>query len=111
MIFTIIPLTLSCLLMGAHFLRSGNPIITLFCLLAPFLLLIKKQWVLIFLQCFTYFGGIIWINTGINLMRKRISLGASWSKPLIIVGSVALFTIFSGLLLNVKYLKERYPKK
>jgi len=109
--FSIIPLIFSCLLLGAHFLRSGNPLFTLLCILLPFLLLIKRLWVLLIVQLFMYAGGIIWVNTAIHLMRKRITLSLPWNKPVIILGVVAGFTILSGLLLNLKGIKEKYLKK
>ena len=111
MMFSIIPLIFSCLLLGAHFLRSGNPLFTLLCILLPFLLLIKRLWVLLIVQLFMYAGGIIWVNTAIHLMRKRITLSLPWNKPVIILGVVAGFTILSGLLLNLKGIKEKYLKK
>ena len=109
MIFTIIPLIVSCLFLGAHFLRSANSIISVLCLLMPFLLLIKKRWILYIIQIFTYIGGGIWLNTTIFLIRKRLTMGLPWHKPAIILGAIAVFTVFSGLLLNLKVVKEKYP--
>ena len=109
MIFTVIPLVISCLFLGAHFLRSGSFIVFVFCLSMPFLLLVKKRWILYLIQIFVYIGGGIWINTAIFLMRKRLTLGLPWHKPVIILGAIAVFTVFSGLLLNVKGIKEKYP--
>jgi len=109
MIFTVIPLVISCLFLGAHFLRSGSFIFSLLCLLMPFLLLIKKRWILYLIQIFIYIGGGIWLNTAIFLMRKRLTMGLPWHKPVIILGAIAVFTVLSGLLLNLKGVKEKYP--
>jgi len=109
MIFTIIPLVVSCLFLGAHFLRSGNFIVSVLFILMPFLLLIKKRWILYIIQIFIYIGGGIWINTAIFLMRKRLTMGLPWHKPIIILGAIAVFTVFSGLLLNLKGVKVKYP--
>ncbi|MGA1875381.1 MAG: hypothetical protein ACMUIA_07225 [bacterium] len=111
MALSIIAVVFSCLLLGSHFLRSGHPLFTLLCVFLPFLLLIKRRWILLMVQLFMYAGGLIWIHTAIHVMRKRIIMGLPWSKPVIILGLVAGFTIFSGLLLHVKGVKERYPKK
>ena len=40
----VIPFVVACFLLGAHFLRQGSLLLTGACLLAPFLLLIKKRW-------------------------------------------------------------------
>ena len=111
MTFSIIPLVISCFLLGAHFLRSGNPLLTLWCVLTPFLLLIKRRWILVIVQLVAYTGGVIWINTAIQVMRKRINMGLPWDKPVIILGVVAGFSILSGLLLNLKGVRAKYSKK
>ena len=108
MIFAIIPLGFSCLLLGAHFLRSAHLVLTLLCWLMPFLLLVKKRWSLIILQLFIYMGAVVWINTAVFSVIKRMKMGLPWHMPAIIMGTVALFTIFSGLLLNLKSVKEKY---
>jgi len=55
-------------------------------------------------------GGIVWLNMAIHIMRKRMNMGLPWNKPVIILGTVASITIFSGFLLNLKVVKEKYPK-
>ena len=36
-------------------------------------------------------------------------MGLPWHKPVIILGAVAVFTVFSGVLFNLKVVKEKYP--
>jgi hypothetical protein len=38
---------LASLILGAHFLRDGHMLFVLLCLLFPFLLLIRRRWVLL----------------------------------------------------------------
>jgi NADH:ubiquinone oxidoreductase subunit 6 (subunit J) len=102
------PLLLTALLLGAHFLRNGNLILTLFCLLAPLLLLIKKQWSWLMLQVLIYLGAFIWLNTTIAIIQQRILWGQPWDRVLLIMGTVILFTIWAGLLLNSQKIKPRY---
>jgi hypothetical protein len=86
----------------------GRLILMLICIAAPFLLLVKKRWVLIVLQTLAYLGALVWIRTCILIVRERWVHGMPYRGVIIILGSVTIFTIVSGLLLNSKKLTERY---
>jgi hypothetical protein len=105
----LIPLILSAVLLAAHFLRSFNLIPMLFCLFTPFLLLIKKRWVLYVLQSLTVVSALIWMVALYVIIQERISEGRSWTASAIILGVVAAFTLFSGWLLNSPKVKDNYP--
>ncbi len=109
MILRIIPLIIASLLLAAHFLRDGNLGLVAVCLLLPLLLVVKKRWSLIILQLFTYVGAAIWVSTAIGIAQRRILQGVPWSRMAIILGVVALFTVFAGLVLNSTVVKEKYP--
>jgi hypothetical protein len=108
MFLKIIPLIVASILLGAHFLRELNYLLAVVCILMPLLLLIKKRWGLLLLQVFTYAGGVIWVDTIITIARRRITYGEPWSRMAVILGAVALFTVFSGLLLNSQRVKKNY---
>jgi hypothetical protein len=105
----LIPLILSALLLAAHFLRSFDIIPMLFCILAPFLLLIKKRWVLYILQSLTVVSALVWMYTLYGIIQERTFEGRSWTASAIILGVVAAFTLFSGWLLNSPKVKDNYP--
>lgn len=109
MILRIIPLILATFMVSAHFFRHYNYPLMIISLLVPFLLLIKKRWVLIVIQFFALAGAGVWINTIVVLAKTRMHYGESWKRMAIILGIVALFTAGSGLLLNLKKVKEKYP--
>jgi len=111
MFLTVLAISFTYLLLAAHFLRMGHPILTLLCILLPFLLVIKKRLSLIILEFFTYMGAGIWVHTIIMLIKKRIKMGTSYRTALIILASVALFTLFSGLILNKKKVLEKYSNR
>ncbi len=111
MIVRILPIIVSFLLLGAHFLRAGNLPLMAGCLLIPLLLLVKTRWSVIVLQIFAYIGAVIWVDTTIAIYHQRIILGTPWERAVIILGGVALFTVFSGLLLNSQVVKEKYPSR
>lgn len=102
---------LSSLLIGAHFLRHGNVVAVLLCLVAPFLLLLKKRWVLIVLQCFLYGAALLWLLYTRVLVHQRMLEHRPFRGVILILGSVALVTVLSGLLLNSRSMKDRYPNK
>lgn len=108
-LFRIVLLILSCLLLGAHFLRGGHLVLMVLCLIIPSLLLIKKRWSLIIVQIFLFVGTWIWIRTAIIIIHERMILGIPWGKIVIIIGPIAIFTLLAGLLLNSQVVRKRYP--
>jgi hypothetical protein len=104
-------IVIALILLGAHFLRSQQPLLVITCMLSPLLLLIRRNWVLVFLQILAYLGGVIWISTIVDIAQSRIAQGLPWAKMAVILGAVAFFTILSGLLLNSSKLKKKYVKK
>jgi hypothetical protein len=109
MIFRILPVIISCLLLGAHFLRAGNIPLTVGCVLMPLLLLINAWWSVMIVQLLTYIGVLIWVKTAIQIYHRRLIFGMPWVRAVVIVGAVALFTAFAGLLLNSSGVKKKYP--
>ncbi len=99
---------LAAILIAAHFLRSFSLIPMAICLFAPFLLMIKKRWSLIMLQLLTISAALIWLITLYGIIQERVFEHRSWMASAIILGIVALFTLFAGWLLNSQEIKERY---
>jgi hypothetical protein len=106
----ILPIIIAAVLMATHFLRSFSLVPMAVCLLAPLLLLIKKRWSLITLQVLTIPAALIWLMTLYGIIQERVFEGRSWTASAIILGLVALFTLFAGWLLNSLQIKERYPE-
>ncbi len=111
MLLRTIMIIIASLMLGAHFMRDSHLLLTLVCILTPFILLIKERWSLIVLQALMYIGGCVWISTLIGIAQRRILSGEPWSRMAYILGAIALFTILSGLLLNSPKVKEKYPSK
>ena len=95
-------------LLGAHFLRAGNPALVTLCLAAPLLFLYRKRWSLIVLQILAYGAAATWIAVAIQLAELRQRSGQPWTIAAMILGTVALFTLLAGLLLNSRVIRERY---
>jgi hypothetical protein len=108
MFLRIVLLIFAFLLLGAHFLRSGNIFLIVVSVLTPCLLLVKKRWSLLLLRWLTYFGALVWIHTTFVLVRQRIAIGAPWGRMLLILAGVTVFTFCAGYLLNSDVVKRRY---
>ena len=102
-------ISIAALLLGAHFLRAGNFLMVALCVAAPLLFFYRRRWSLIALQLLAYCATTTWIAVAIDLVQMRQQLGMRWTAAAIILGSVALFTLVSGLLLNSRRITARYP--
>ena len=102
-------LSLSAILLAAHFLRTFSVLPMLFYLATPFLLFIKKRWSLLTVQALTVVAAVIWLLTLNDIIQQRIFEGRSWIASAIILGVVAGYTLLTGWLLNNPVVKEKYP--
>jgi uncharacterized membrane protein HdeD (DUF308 family) len=95
-------------LLAAHFLRAGNLMLVALCLAAPLLFLYRKRGSLIVLQVLAYGAAGTWIAVAVQLFRLRQQSGQGWILAATILGTVALYTLLAGLLLNSRAIKEHY---
>ena len=110
MYFRIVWYGLAALLLGAHFLRAGNIVVTLVCIAVPFAFLYRRRHSLVLLQALAYGAAATWLYTAWQLVQARQSLGQNWALAAAILGAVALYSLLAGLLLNSRVMRERYPK-
>lgn len=109
--YLILPI-ISSVLLAAHFSRADLNLLVPLALLFPFLFLIKRKWIIRIYQIYLICGGLIWIERLLQLRRMRIAVGESWIVMAIILGVVALLTLFSaGILQNKKLLNAYQPEK
>lgn len=104
----LIPVYISALLLGAHFMRLGLYPVVAFSVLFPFLLFIKNKWIAKATQLILLLGALEWIRTLYVYASEREEMGEPWTRLAVILGSVALFTGGSALVFLFKSLKERY---
>ena len=104
----LLPPLLSALLMAAHFSRVNNDWVAIFCLVLPLFLFIKKLWIARVFQILLIFGGLVWIERTVTLIRLRQEAGESWIRLAIILIAVALFTMLSSLSFETKKARTRY---
>ena len=104
----LLPVLISFLLLGAHFLRAGHVFIVSVLLLIFLLLIIKKSWVPWVIQLILLLGAVEWLRTLVSIAQMRIDFGMPWARMAVILGAVALFTLVSGLVFRNKALRDRY---
>lgn len=102
---------LSCLLLAAHFFRQSVFLAVGICLLAPFLLLLKKNWVPAILQVFAYAASAVWIYTAVMLVRQRMAEARPFRGVIVILGCVTLLCVVTGLLMNSAAVKNRFTEQ
>lgn len=87
---------LSCILVAAHFLRSGSWLLVILCLALPLLLLLHQTWSARLMQGFLALAGIEWIRTLWAIAQERQATDRPWLRMAIILGTVAFVTLLSA---------------
>jgi hypothetical protein len=104
----LLPAIISCLLLGAHFMRMGLLPIATVCALVPPVLMLRKPWAALAVQFVLVAGSVEWVRTLIGLYAARQAAGLSGERMALILGAVAAFTLASALLFRTRALRERY---
>lgn len=100
-IFKNLLIVLCCLLLAAHFSRSGNGFIAVFCLALPLLLCTGQRLAARILQIGLLLGGLEWLRTLVRLASRRIEAGDNWVRMAMILGTVAALTFVGAWLVGV----------
>ncbi len=104
----LLPVVLSCLLLGAHFLRAGMLPLVVVCLALPGLLLLRQPWVARLVQAVLVLGALEWLRTLVVLVAQRSAAGQPWDRLAIILGVVTTVTAASALVFCCRSLRDRY---
>ena len=107
-VLRLIPVFLSFLLLAAHFYRSGQVVLAGLCVATLFLLFFRRPWVPKLLQILLILGALEWLRSLYYFAAMRIAWDQPWTRLAIILGAIALFTAFSGLVFKSKALSTRY---
>ena len=104
----LLPVIISLLLLGAHFLRAGQSILVTASLLLIIPLLLRNAWVPRLIQLVLVLGAVEWLRTLYNVAQIRMDMGMPWTRMALILGGVALFTALSGLVFRSEGLRKKY---
>jgi len=103
-----VPIVLSLIVVGAHFLRYDNVIGVAASLALIGLLFIRQAWVARLVQVALILAAVEWLRTLYTLAQWRASLGETATRMIVILGSVAAVTFCSAFLFQSKTLKKIY---
>ena len=109
-ILLLIPALLSFVLLGAHFLHHGSLALMAASLAAPLVLLLRRGWAARVVQAALLIATLEWVRTAMILAEQRLEEGKPWLRMAVILGTVALWTIGSALLLETPRLRRRYRR-
>ncbi|BBB33642.1 4Fe-4S ferredoxin [Thermotomaculum hydrothermale] len=108
--FVVFPVILSMVILAAHFSRHNIPNLTLFTLFFPLILFSKREWVKKVTLVFLILGFFEWIRTTYILTMVRIQIHQPFIRMIIILVTVAILTLISGLVFKTERLKKRYSQ-
>ena len=99
---------LALLLLGAHFFRAALVPLTVVCLGLIALLFVRARWAWIALQVALVIGALEWLRTAWEFASVRAAMGQPYTRLLVILGSVALFTALAALALRTKIARHHF---
>jgi len=103
-----IPVVLSLIILGAHFMRYGNSIGVVGALVLIALLFVRRAWVARLVQVILVLGALEWAWTTFELVQERIAYDQPFVRMTVILGAVALVTFCSALLFQLPVMKRIY---
>ena len=103
-----VPIVLSLLVLGAHFMRYGNNIGVAGVLVLILMLFIRQWWVARLVQIALLLGALEWSYTIWELVQLRAAHDIPYVRMVAILGTVAVVTLCSALLFQTTTLKKVY---
>lgn len=106
-----VPIVLSLVLLGAHFLRDGNSVGVAGALVLIALLFVRQSWVARLIQVALVVGALEWVRTLYGLVQVRAEMGEPYARMVAILGVVAVITLGSALLFQSRSLRQIYQPR
>ena len=103
-----VPVVLSLVILGAHFMRYGNSIAVVGSLALIALLVVHRPWVARLMQVVLILGALEWAHTIYELVQVRAAQGQPYARMIVILGVVAAVTCLSALLFQLPVMKKAY---
>lgn len=103
-----VPVVLSLLVLGAHFMRYGNTIGQVISLALIGVMFLRKVWVARLMQVGLLVGAVEWALTVYRLAQMRAAMGESATRMVVILGVVIVVTAGSALLFETRTMRRVY---
>lgn len=104
----LVPVALSLIVLGAHFLREGNIVMVAAVLVIMGLLGVRRRWAVYTIQAVLLLGAAEWVRTLVELVAARVEAGQPVLRLALILSGVALLTALSALVFRTARLKRWY---
>lgn len=103
-----IPIVLSLVVLGAHFLREGSEVGVVISIALIGLLVVRRSWAARIVQAALAVGAVEWVLTLYELAQFRAARGEPATRMVIILGIVVAVTLVSALLFQTRALRKIY---
>ena len=103
-----IPIVLSLLVLGAHFLRESNVVGVAVAISLVGLLFVRRAWAARVVQVALILGTVEWILTLFMMASVYAARAQPATRMIIILGSVAVITLVSAMLFQTRTLRGIY---
>ncbi len=107
-LLALLPVILSALVLAAHFFRAGNLAGVALSLAGLALLFVPRAWAARAVQVGLVIGAAEWVRTLFVFTAARRAMDEPWGRLVVILGTVALFTLASATVFYTKRLRRRY---
>lgn len=106
----LIPTVLAVLVFCAHCFRGGLVLLIPPLLISLGLLVYRSGAVARFFQLLLLAIAGVWVFTALRIGAQRVQSGEPWLRVALILGAVAVFTLFAAALWESDTLLRRYPR-
>lgn len=103
-----VPIVLSLLALGAHFLRSGQLVPLAAVLVVLLLLAVRRAWAARLAQLVLVLAAVEWVRTLVRIAGQRTRAGEPAGRMAMILGGVAALALASALLLQTRRMRRFY---
>jgi hypothetical protein len=104
----LVPVVVSLLALGAHFLRAGAVPFVALVILVVALLFVRRPWAARTIQVVLVLGSFEWLRTLADLALERAGAGEPVLRLIAILGSVSFVTAMCALLFQVRPVAVTY---
>ena len=104
----LLPVVLSLIVLGAHFLRAGNVVMVVVVLLLLGLLVVRRGWAFRTVRLALLLAVLEWVRTLALLVSSRTQHGQPVLRLAVILGTVALLTGLSSLVFRSSRVRAWY---
>ncbi len=107
----LMPVIVSLLVTGVHFLRSGNIFLMILSFIFTLCLFIREPLLARVIQFALFLATIEWLYSAFIFASARADADQPWARLVVIMGTVALISFSSIFVFYTKSLREMYHLK